>query len=97
MIQPTTIRVNEMLVGVGDIVAAGTPILTSSVASTFVTVELSTDDQDLVAVGDAVVVELPSGELESAVVTEIGSVVLYRSNSNRRWFVDISCWLVSSS
>ena len=76
VIQPTTIRVNEMLVGVGDIVAAGTPILTSSVASTFVTVELSTDDQDLVAVGDAVVVELPSGELETAVVTEIGSVVL---------------------
>ena len=76
IIQPSTIRVNEMLVGVGDIVTAGTPILTSSVASTFVTVELSTDDQDLVSVGDAVVVELPSGELEPAVVTEIGSVVL---------------------
>ncbi len=76
IIQPTTIRVNEVLVGVGDIVGAGTPILTSSVASTFVTVELATDDQDLVAVGDAVVVELPSGALESAVVTEIGSVVL---------------------
>ena len=73
---PTPLRIGENLVSVGDAVQTGTPLMTTSVSSTFVTVELSTDDQDLVAVGDAVVVELPSGAEESAVVTEIGSVVL---------------------
>jgi peptidoglycan hydrolase-like protein with peptidoglycan-binding domain len=75
-IAATPLRIGEHLVSVGDVVGNGTPILTSSVSETFVTVQLSTDDQDLVAVGDAVVVELPDGTLESAVVTEIGSVVL---------------------
>ncbi len=72
----TPLRIGEHLVAVGDVVGNGTPILTSSVSETFVTVQLSTDDQDLVTVGDAVTVELPDGTLESAVVTEIGSVVL---------------------
>ncbi|MGI9667187.1 MAG: peptidoglycan-binding protein [Acidimicrobiia bacterium] len=76
VIQPSTIRVNETLISVGDAVGPGTMLLTASVSDTFVTVELSTDDQDLVAVGDAVIVELPSGSQEPAVVTEIGSVVL---------------------
>lgn len=76
IVLPEPIRVNEMLVAPGDNVMTGTPVLTSSEASTYVTVELSTDDQDLVAVGDAVVVVLPSGNRETAVVTDIGSVVL---------------------
>jgi multidrug efflux pump subunit AcrA (membrane-fusion protein) len=50
-------------------------MMATSASSTFVSVELSTDDQDLVVVGDTVVVVLPSGTRESAVVTEIGSVV----------------------
>ncbi len=73
---PTPLRIGQNLVSVGDVVGAGTPIVTTSVSDTFVTVELSTDDQDLVAVGDAVIVELPDGSTEPAVVTEIGSVVL---------------------
>jgi multidrug efflux pump subunit AcrA (membrane-fusion protein) len=73
---PTPLRIGQNLVSVGDVVGAGTPIVTTSVSDTFVTVELSTDDQDLVAVGDAVIVELPDGTTEPAVVTEIGSVVL---------------------
>jgi len=72
----TTLRVGQNQVAVGDAVANGTPIMTTSVSSTFVTVELSTDDQDLVEVGDTVTVELPSGDEESAVVTEVGTVVL---------------------
>ena len=73
---PTTLRVGQNQVAIGDAVANGTPIMTTSVSSTFVTVELSTDDQDLVEVGDTVTVELPSGEQESALVTEVGTVVL---------------------
>jgi len=76
IVRPEPIRVNELLVAPGDIVVPGTSVLTSSAASTYVTVELSTEDQDLVAVGDAVTVELPSGMREPAAVTEIGSVVL---------------------
>jgi peptidoglycan hydrolase-like protein with peptidoglycan-binding domain len=75
-VSPTPVRISETLVRPGDAVGNGTPILRSSVSSTFVTVELSTDDQDLVAVGEAVVVVLPDGSREAAVVTDIGSVVL---------------------
>jgi len=73
---PTPLRVGQNQVAIGDAVANGTPIMTTSVSSTFVTVQLSTEDQDLVEVGDTVTVELPSGDEESAVVTEIGTVVL---------------------
>lgn len=69
------VRIGENLVSVGDVVNTGTPLMTTSVSETVVSVELSTDDQDLVAVGDAVVVELPDGAREPGVVTEIGSVV----------------------
>ncbi len=58
----------------GDGVQNGAPIFESSASFTFVTVELPTDDQDLVAVGDGVAVELPDGEVVTATVTEIGSV-----------------------
>jgi len=75
-IAATSLRIGQNLVAVGDRVVSGTPIMTTSASETFVTVELSTDDQDLVEVGDAVVVELPDGTRESAIVTEIGTVVL---------------------
>lgn len=70
------IRVQENLVSVGDQVNSNTQIMTTSINETFVSVQLSTDDQDLLEVGDTVTVELPSGAEEPAVVTEIGSVVL---------------------
>ena len=75
-ITPTPVRVGQNLVSTGSAVLDGTPIMALSADETFVTVELSTDDQDLVDVGDSVVVELPSGAEEPATVTEIGSVVL---------------------
>jgi membrane fusion protein, multidrug efflux system len=77
---PSPIRIGENLVDVGDLVRDGTPIMSTSVDSTFVSVELSTDDQDLVSVGDAVVVVLPDGTRESASVTEIGTVVQANQN-----------------
>ena len=76
IVSPTPLRIGQHLVSIGDLVMSGTPIMTTSVGETFVTVELSTDDQDLVEVGDAVVVELPDGSLEPATITEIGTVVL---------------------
>ena len=76
IVAPNPLRIGQHLVSIGNVVLSGTPIMTTSVGETFVTVELSTDDQDLVEVGDAVVVELPDGSLEPATVTEIGTVVL---------------------
>ena len=73
---PTALRVGQNQVAIGDAVNNGTPLMTTSISETFVTVQLSTDDQDLVVVGDTVTVELPSGDEEPAVVTEIGTVVL---------------------
>ncbi|MFV1999833.1 MAG: peptidoglycan-binding protein [Acidimicrobiia bacterium] len=73
---PEAIRIGQNLVAVGDRVNDGTPILSSSVSSTVVSVQLSTDDQDLAAVGDAVIVELPAGTREPAMISTIGTVVL---------------------
>ena len=73
---PAPVRIGQNLVSVGNAVFDGTPIMALSAEETYVTVELSTDDQDLIAVGDAVIVKLPSGVEEQATVTEIGSVVL---------------------
>ncbi|GMQ85006.1 MAG: hypothetical protein BMS9Abin07_0571 [Acidimicrobiia bacterium] len=68
------IRVGNVLVTPGDAVANGAPIYATSASSTFVTVSLPTTDQDLVAVGDGVVVELPDGTEAAATVSEIGTV-----------------------
>jgi multidrug efflux system membrane fusion protein len=73
--RPAPIRVGQRLVSVGDPLQPGTPVMATSASQTFVSVELSTDDQDLVVAGDEVVVVLPSGVREPAVVTEIGTVV----------------------
>ena len=68
------IRVGGVLVTPGDAIQNGAPVLATSASFTFVTVQLPTTDQDLVAVGDAVVVELPDGETAAATVTAIGTV-----------------------
>jgi peptidoglycan hydrolase-like protein with peptidoglycan-binding domain len=72
---PQPIRIGEALVNVGDTVAAGTPLVSTSASETTVSVELSTDDQDLATAGDAVVVEMPDGSREPGTITEIGTVV----------------------
>ena len=89
---PAPIRVGENLVGVGDVAQNGTPLMTTSVDETFVSVELSTDDQDLVAVGDEIVVVLPDGAREPAVVTEIGTVV--QASQNGDTFFEMTVTLV---
>jgi peptidoglycan hydrolase-like protein with peptidoglycan-binding domain len=77
---PETIRVGNVLVAPGDAVQNGAPIFESSASFTFVTVQLPTDDQDLVVVGDAVSVELPDGTKASATVTAVGTVAQTSQN-----------------
>ncbi len=69
------IRVGSTLIAVGDELRDGIPILSASSNATNVSVDLSTDDQDLVEVGDAVIVILPDDSREPGVISEIGTVV----------------------
>ncbi len=68
------VRIGSVLVTPGDTMQNGAPVVATSASFTFVTVQLPTADQDLVAVGDAVIVELPDGETAAATVTAIGTV-----------------------
>lgn len=71
---PAPIRVGDRLAALGDPAVAGTPVLSTSASSTFVTVQLATSDRGLVEVGDAVEVELPDESITAATVTSIGTV-----------------------
>ena len=89
---PESIRVGATLVAVGDQLHDGTPILSASSNATNVSVDLSTDDQDLVEVGDDVVVILPDESREAGVVSEIGTVV--QANQQGATFFEMSVTLV---
>ncbi|RPI25643.1 MAG: hypothetical protein EHM57_01255 [Actinobacteria bacterium] len=71
---PGSLRIGSVDRAVGDSVQDGVTVMTTSAATTFVAVELSAGDQGLLAVGDAVTVELPDGTQTRAVVTEVGTV-----------------------
>jgi multidrug efflux system membrane fusion protein len=92
MFVPESIRVGATLVAVGDELRDGTLILSSSSNATNVSVNLSTDDQDLVEVGDDVVVILPDESREPGVVSEIGTVV--QANQQGGTFFEMSVTLV---
>jgi prefoldin subunit 5 len=79
---PESIRVATVTKSSGDPARDGDVVLVTSSNDTFVTVELSTDDQDLVEVGDSVSVELPDGTDVSATVTEIGTVAQARQDGS---------------
>jgi peptidoglycan hydrolase-like protein with peptidoglycan-binding domain len=86
------IRVGATLVDVGDELHDGMPILSASSNATNVSVNLSTDDQDLVEVGDDVVVILPDDSREPGTITEIGTVV--QVNQQGATFFEMSVTLV---
>jgi peptidoglycan hydrolase-like protein with peptidoglycan-binding domain len=89
---PESIRVGATLVSVGDELHDGMPIFSASSNATNVSVNLSTDDQDLVEVGDDVVVILPDESREPGVVSEIGAVV--QANQQGATFFEMSVTLV---
>jgi hypothetical protein len=73
---PGPIRVGEILTDVGATVGPGAPIAATSSSGQEVLVLLEADRQDLLAVGDSVVVELPDGSQVGAKVGEMGRVVI---------------------
>ena len=89
---PEPIRVGETLVSVGVELRDGMQILSASSNATNVSVDLSTDDQDLVEVGLSVVVILPDASREPGVVSEIGTVV--QANQQGATFFEMLVTLV---
>lgn len=87
------IRVGATPIAIGDELRDGMPILSASSNATNVSVDLSTDDQDLVDVGDEVVIILPDESREPGVVTDIGTVV--QANQQGSTFFEMSVTLVN--
>lgn len=71
---PDSIRVGDVVASTGEAAMNGSPVIMTSASSTFVTVELATTDQSLVAAGDLVEVELPDEVFVEGTVTSIGTV-----------------------
>jgi peptidoglycan hydrolase-like protein with peptidoglycan-binding domain len=71
---PDSLRVGEVVASTVDTAMNGSPVIMTSASSTFVTVQLATTDQTLVAVGDTVDVELPDEVVVDGRVTSIGTV-----------------------
>ena len=88
------IRVGATPIAVGDELRDGMPILSASSNATNVSVDLSTDDQDLVEVGDDVVVILPDESREPGVVSDIGTVV--QANQQGATFFEMTVTLVNA-
>jgi peptidoglycan hydrolase-like protein with peptidoglycan-binding domain len=86
---PSAIRVADQIASPGTAVNPGTSILAVSSAEKVVTLDLPAEDQDLLAVGDRVVVELPDGTDTSATVTEIATVATVNQQGNAVFEVTI--------
>lgn len=71
---PTARRMGSHAVAVGSGVASAAHVATTTALERVVTLDLEASDQDLVARGDRVVVELPSGERLRARVSAVGTV-----------------------
>lgn len=69
------LRVGDVLVGRGDVVAGGVPLLEISATAQHVRLDLPVDDRDLATVGGAVVVVMPDDAEVTGTITEISRVV----------------------
>jgi peptidoglycan hydrolase-like protein with peptidoglycan-binding domain len=73
---PEPVRITEAILSVGSPVNDGSAALATSSSSSVVLVDLPADDQDLLAVGMEVVVEMPDGSEVPAVVTDISGIAV---------------------
>ena len=68
------VRVGELRVGLGERVGPGQVIAPVRSTTRVVTIDLDAEEQDVVAEGDAVTIELPDGTRTAGTVREIGTV-----------------------
>jgi peptidoglycan hydrolase-like protein with peptidoglycan-binding domain len=85
----TAVRVSERLASPGTNVTPGVAVLAVSSADKVVTLDLPAEDQDLVEVGVAVVVELPDGTDVPGTVTEVATVASVDQQGNAVFEVTI--------
>ena len=71
---PGPIRVTELQAALGSSVGPGAPIAAGTSATRIVTIDLSADEVDQLAVGTEVAVELPDGSVAPGRVRSIGTV-----------------------
>lgn len=86
---PGPVRVNEVLASVGTGVSQGTPVLGISSAGQYVTFDLPARNQGLLAVGDAVTIEMPDGTDTPGTVTAVASVATGGQGVDATFEVDI--------
>jgi len=75
-------RIGKLEVAEGAPVAAGAPVVTTTAVRRTVMVELATDKQSYVAVGDHVSVLLPDGSTTGGTITEVGKVATTDDQGN---------------
>lgn len=73
---PGPIRVGELLTDVGSVLSPGLPVYNTSSESREVLVLLDANDQDLIAEGDTVTVDLPEDVVETGTVRTVSRVVI---------------------
>lgn len=78
---PDAIRVSDNLVAAGGAVNGGGGVLAVTSQETVVTVDLPAEDQGLLSVGQAVVVELPAGSEVAGTVTSVATVATVSANN----------------
>lgn len=67
-------RVGTLAVSLGERVRPGMPVLATSSTKRLVTAEIDASDQEDVAVGDKVTIDLRNGTMTSGTITEVGKV-----------------------
>jgi peptidoglycan hydrolase-like protein with peptidoglycan-binding domain len=75
-------RIGKLEVAQGAPVAAGAPVVTTTAVERTVTVNLATDKQSYVAVGDRLSVLLPDGSTTGGTITEVGKVATTDDQGN---------------
>jgi peptidoglycan hydrolase-like protein with peptidoglycan-binding domain len=73
---PQPVRVTEASLTIGSPVNDGSAVLATSSSSSVVLVDLPADDQDLLAVGLELIVEMPDGTEVPAIVTDISGIAV---------------------
>ena len=84
------VRVDALQVKVGDQIAAGSVIFTTSADDIEISFDLPTSEQDNVAVGDMVEITLPDLSTTTGVVTEIASVATRADDGIEAFFEAIA-------
>lgn len=76
MVTEDPIRIAATHISIGTNVQPGTAIFTPSTSTSVVSVRLPASDQDLIVIGDSVIVVMPNGDNEPASVTSVGTIAI---------------------